>query len=325
MIICNICKSNNIKKLINWENYTIQKCSNCKLIFAEPLPSDEELSSFYQGFLFKKPDETKIPNLIKNRKKELRKLFDFSDQIRFAKDTTFLDYGGGTGIVYKTASDLGMDSYYNDLDEQAKKFTQDRYGLTSDRIIEDITQSDTKFDYIFSDNVIEHVKDPQQFIMDLVKNLKKDGKLVIKTPLASNTELFFNPLITIKGYLFKAMKYNSLKKSITAYLIRFWHCDPPRHLYSFSKNSFENLMSNLGVENLEYNINYYHIPWFTNTFSKIFFTRNKNLVGFDSIFKKLLLLIIIPIETIFQVIKQLLLKLKILSPGGIILTIVNRN
>lgn len=321
MANCPICESEKTKSLLNWKKYTIQKCSNCQLIFSTPLPSNQELEDYYQGFMFNKPEDYEIKRQIEIRTKELKRLFNLPNGSKNLADKRFLDYGGGTGIVYKTASDIGLNCYYSDLDEQAKQFTKTHFGLPDDKIIEEITSSDLTFDYIFSDNVIEHIRDPYNYVKNLLNHLDDKGKLVIKTPHASNTESIFNPYISLKVYFRNATKYNSIPQSILAYFKRFWHCDPPRHIYSFSKNSLVSLMSKFEEEDYDYDISYYKIPWFSNTITKMFFSKDKNLKGLSSILVRLILFPAIPIEAVLQLLRQLLLKLQILTPGGIILTV----
>jgi len=321
MITCPICQSGNTRELIQWKEFTINKCCDCKVIFSYPEPTNDELEKFYQGFMFRKPEDYEIRKHLKKRKKELQELFVISETTEGSSSKKFLDYGGGTGMAYKAMSDFGLDSYYHDLDKQAKKFSQEKFGLTMEKVIEDVTKCNIKFDYILSDNVIEHVKNPHEFIGNLIKHLNSGGRIVIKTPHASNTELLLNPVISIKRYFLPALKYNSLRKSIRAYLLRFWCCDPPRHLYSFSKKSFDHVMKLNNEDGIRYTVSYYEVPWFENTITKQFFTKDKKLKGFHSVGVRILIFPIIPLELILQGIRKLLLKLKILSPGGLILTI----
>lgn len=322
---CPICESTKVKELLSWKKYSIQKCTDCKLIFATPLPSDKELTEFYQGFMFNKPEEYEIQKQIKTRKKELKNLFKLPKQMDGLSGKKFLDYGGGTGVAFKTISEFGIDSYYHDLDEEAKGFSKKYFGLTKEKIVDEITSCTIQFDYIFSDNVIEHVKDPQEFVLNLMNQLNSGGKIIIKTPHASNTDVLFNPFITVKGYFMSALKYNSFIKSIKAYLLRFWSCDPPRHLYSFSKDSLDQLMANMEMDSFSHEILYYENPWFNNTITKQVFSKDKKLKGITSILIRLLVLPIIPFELVLQVTRKLLLKIGILSPGGIILAINKRS
>ena len=318
---CTICKSEETRELLKWNKYTINKCNNCQLIFTTPLPSDNELNKFYQSFMFKKPENDEIRKRTKKRKKELKKLFNFSDISETHLNKRFLDFGGGTGIAYNSISELGFDAYYHDPDNEAVKFTADKFGLTPEKTINDINKCNIKFDYILSDNVIEHVRSPYDFVKNLLNKLENGGTLVIKTPHASNTEIILNPVISINGYFLTALKNNSLKRAIQAYLARFWHCDPPRHLYSFSKNSLSRMMAKLQTSKIDFGISYYHTEWFDNTITRKFFLRPKRLKGLRSVFIRLIIFPVLPVEILLQIIKHLFLKLGILSPGGIILRI----
>ncbi|WP_243414808.1 methyltransferase domain-containing protein [Flagellimonas aquimarina] len=230
----------------------------------------------------------------------------------------FLDFGAGTGIAYKAACELGFECYYQDLDNEAKDFTIKNFGLQSKNIIEDIESCDKKFDLIFSDNVIEHVKTPFTFIENLLNLLNDGGQLVIKSPHSGNTETYFNPMISINKYLFTALKYNSIKMTFRGFLKRFWHCDPPRHLYSFSKDSFKYLVEKSKHVGISHEILYYRTSWFSNTVTKRFFSRDKKKSPLKSIVIRLLVWPIILIEGILQVFQKVLLSLGLLSPAGII-------
>jgi len=318
MTHCPICEAEKSKLLLNWKTYAIHKCATCKLIFTTPLPSDKELQDFYQGFMFNKPEFWEIKKAIVKKKKELIALFNI-DQNTDHSNKKILDYGGGTGIAYKAMCELGLDTYYQDLDENAISFTQTNFGLPKKKTIRSLDETNIKFDYIFSDNVIEHVKEPIAFTKALSNNLAEGGVLVIKTPHASNTEILFNPIISINGYFLGALKYNSLFKSLQACMNRFWHSDPPRHLYSFSAPSLIKLAQQMNLKNIHPAVAYYKIPIFENTITKQFFSKDKRLSGIKSVLIRVLLLPILPIEFLLQLSKELLLFLKILTPGGIIL------
>ena len=318
---CPVCNYRETKDLLKWKTYSINKCNNCRLIFSTPLPTDIELEEFYQGFMFRKPNNLKIQRLTKKRIKELRILFNLTGKVKSFSNKKFLDFGGGTGIVYNAICELGFDAYYHDLDNEAIAFTVENFGLTSEKTIHDIAKCDIKFDYIFSDNVIEHAKNPHDFLKNLLDHLEAGGTIVIKTPHASNTESIFNPVITLKGYFLTALKYNSLKRALLAYFKRFWHCDPPRHLYSFSKNSLSYLITKLETQKINFEILYYKSPWFENTITKQFFTKDKKLIGFNSFLIRLIVFPVILLEIFLQITQHLFSQLGVLSPGGIILRI----
>lgn len=315
---CQFCQNERFNPLLNWGRFTISECSQCRVVFASPLPSDEELNAFYQGFLFNQPKQSDIDALLSGRKKELKTLFHLTGTHAGRR---FLDVGGGTGMAYKAAKELGLVAFYQDLDDQAKNFTKEHFGLTDEFIIDALETSETTFDYVFSDNVIEHVKHPIAFANLLYSKLAKGGTLVIKTPNARNTEMYFNPIISIKGYIFRAMKDNSVSTVVFLIFKRFWHCDPPRHLYSFSAESFNHLVARMNHNDIEHSISYYRTPWFSNTISKWFFKGDMASNPVKSILIRCFIWPILPIEITLQTLKWLFLELGVVSPGGLILTI----
>lgn len=315
MIHCKVCDSDGVEKIVDWKDYTIYKCTNCNLIFTNPLPDDQLLIDFYQGFLFNKPKKNTIQKEVRNRKKELKTLFNFQS---LDTNTLYLDYGGGTGSSYKAASELGLNAYYHDLDEKAKAFVKETHGLDDDHIIDDIEKTATRFDYIFSDNVIEHVKDPVKFTTDLKDILHVGGQMVIKTPHGMNTEILFYPFISLKGYTFAALKYNPLPVVIKSYFKRFWHCDPPRHLYAFSKQNLELIAKKAGFRDDEIEVSYYRVPLFDFSLTKMFVSI-KARHGIRSMFLRVIYLPIIPLELLSKLLQSVLISLNVLSAGGIIL------
>ena len=286
------------------------------MIYSNPLPTDKELFDFYQGFLFKKPDKDKVHKEVEKRKTELIELFGWSSS-GDTQNKKFLDIGGGVGIATKAAKEFGLDAHYLDVDQESVSFVRDELRIDDDHIFTHISaMQDKKFDFIFADNVIEHDKYPIEFTDKLYSLLKPNGILIIKTPHAGNTEAVFYPRINLRGYFFRSLKYNSLKNSIYGYINRWWHCDPPRHLYSFSEESFREILNVLKIPN--YEINYYRLPLFKYSIIEFLFSKPK---GLKEILIKILVLPALPVELISKLVQLFLTKLKAISPSGIILKV----
>jgi len=321
MSLCNICGSNKSSLLLNAKEFSVLKCDWCSIIYANPIPDDEKLAKFYQGFLFRKPNRKKLRSNIEKKKKELISLFNLAENNN--KGKKFLDYGAGTGVSYASSIALGFDSYYQDLDNQAKQYAIENLGLKKEQIIDTLNGKNKKFSYIITDNVIEHVPDPISFTKDLVNVLEVEGVLIIKTPNAMNSEVLLIPLIIIR-YVKLAIKSNGLMKGFKAFFSRYWHCDPPRHLYSFSKKSMQALIENLKIENISSEVFYYKLPAFDNTIIKEYFSPDKNKSLVKSIFLRIVLFPYIIVEFLLVALRMLLLKIGILSSGGIYLKIIKK-
>lgn len=322
MTNCPICGFVNTKLILKWESYQIYKCQNCNLIFATPLPTLLELEKFYQGFLFRKPDKKSIPTLTKRRKAELIKHFKLKPPFNLEGKSVF-DFGGGTGITYNALTLLGFDAYYSDVDKDAITFTQENFGLTTDNIVHDIKSCKIKFDYIFSNHVIEHVINPIEFVSDLASCLKVGGTLVIKTPHGGNSEVLLN-VVVIKGYLLNSLKYNSVRTALNSLFQRFWHCDPPRHLYSFTKESLTEITSKLPSTIYDSEIYGNQLSTFSNTLTHHFLSKDKVSSKYKALIKKVIFLPFVPFDVLLQLIKYLLLKIGLLTPGEIVLKIKRR-
>tara|TARA_R110000868_G_scaffold70816_6_gene207940 strand:+ start:347 stop:1312 length:966 start_codon:yes stop_codon:yes gene_type:complete len=314
---CPICNDEKVEELIDWNSFKIHRCLKCKLLFATPLPSEEQLMQFYQGFLFKQPDIAAIQKEIQARKKEIKGLFGL-DSI---DGQSFLDYGGGTGVVFKAITELGLVPYYYDIDEKAIEFTKSNFGLRSDQMVLNIKTCEKRFNYIFSDNVIEHILDPYDFIDALYQKLEKGGKLILKTPNASNTETYFNFLIVFQSYFIRAIPSNGILKSTRVLFKRSWHCDPPRHIYSFTKESFDCLMEKMGIPKSNYEIDYYSTPWFSNTITKQFFSKDKHNNVLKSIILRIITVPVVILEVVLQTLKWLFINLNLVSKSGLVLKI----
>lgn len=319
---CPICKAPSPQRILAWKEFSIYRCQNCKLRYATPMPSDEELFEFYQGFLYRPPAMDKLPKLLAHRRAELKRLFgpDSSDW----KGKSFLDYGGGTGVAYAAAKELGLEVYYQDLDLQAQQFVQDHFGLTEERTIPKLEARTKDFDYIFSDNVIEHLNTPLEYLQGIRAALNENGMAVIKTPHGGNTEIFFYPLISIRDYALRARKFNGLSTVWKAYWQRFWHCDPPRHLFSFTKDSLVTLAKDAGFRAENIQISYYNLPLYKYSLLNMFFDF-KTYRSAKSMVIRLLMLPFLVLESLSKVILLLLRVLGIISPAGIVLSVRKRN
>ncbi|PLX08159.1 MAG: hypothetical protein C0596_07620 [Marinilabiliales bacterium] len=304
--------------MIKINSYSIFKCSNCGLIFTNPLPEDKDLDEYYQGFLFNEPKPDKIKKQIESRTNELNAHFiPKSDDL---SQISFLDYGGGTGAMFEAARKTGYDAFYFDIYKESVGFVKNNFGLSEDEQIKDLSLKGRTFDYIWSDNVIEHVKDPSLFIKTLYDSLNPDGKLIIKTPQASNTETCFVFALSMLSYFKRAVKENSLMKSLASVLrYRFWHCEPPRHLYAFSKKSILEIAESLDIDKSRIKMSDYYMSMFLYSLPYTFFKMPNTL--FKYVFGLAIIPFIIP-EFFVILLRVLLSKLGLISGTGLIIKII---
>ncbi len=294
-------------------NRKLCHCPACGVLFSDPMPSPQEIDEFYQGFLYRRPDIVEIDQLIVRKQAELIRLF--GDSIKAGR--TFLDYGGGTGVATLAAAKLGLHVTFFEIDRQAVEFVQE---LTKGLPVSTCdTLSDLngqRFDIIFVDNVIEHVREPRALIEQLYSRLAQGGQLIFKTPHARSTELLFHPAVSVGSYLRRVLQYNGVQKALSAAAFRPWSLDPPRHLYSFSPKSLMLLAEQVGVG--ETAIDYYRIPLWEYAYAKRILRIPRSLRDAVGWFMSVA---ISPFELASKCVEAFFRKISLLSPGGLTLRI----
>ena len=92
-----------------------------------------------------------------------------------------LDVGCNIGCTVKAALDMGFNAYGIDLNEPSVKKSHDIFPELKDRISH-TSEIEGKFDVITSDQVIEHIEEPIEWLKTLSDHLNDDGFIFIGTP-----------------------------------------------------------------------------------------------------------------------------------------------
>lgn len=317
---CLVCESNKAGFVCKMNGYDVYRCKSCGLIFTSPMPDDKTINEFYQGFLFDKPNIQNIKSKIPSRKKDLLRTINLKEQDCVGK--SFFDYGGGIGLSFAAAQACGFDAFYYDIDNQAIDFAIKYLGLRPENIINNPENDSTKFDVILCDNVIEHVKDPKHLIGFLFDKLNTGGILVVKTPRASNLESAF--IFSAWGlvYFKKSLFENGLVTALKSVIVhRYWHAEPPRHLFSFSDKSMIVMAKESCAPNCQVEVSSYEIPFFK-------YSIGDTLLHIRNPFLRLIFLIIflpiILLEIPVIILRFVLVKLRIISLAGMTVRIVKK-
>lgn len=128
-----------------------------------------------------------------------------------------LEVGSGTGNISEFFVNNKYDISVSDLRENYRIILKDKFNLPENKVLDlDIVAPDfdikskellNSFDSVFSLNVVEHIKDDDLAIKNMVKLLKPGGNLVILVP--AYQALYNNFDTTLEHY----RRYN--KKSLT--------------------------------------------------------------------------------------------------------------
>jgi len=198
---CPICKSLALepyamKQVAGFPHLSRSKCSQCSIVFANPMATTQELNLFYANYYDKGNFEALE---YKNKTIQLFKDIDASavqdlqqfdkTVFRYAPNAVFLDIGFGLGFQLYLAQKVGAAFVYGtELDKDAIDFVKP-YLPNSNLFHGDLAEAkyhDNFFDTINLCHVIEHVLDPIQYAQELYRITKQGGVLIVATPNISS-------------------------------------------------------------------------------------------------------------------------------------------
>lgn len=234
-----------------YERYDYHCCPNCDFIFQHPLPTTEQINAFYPNNYDVYEEQSRLKEISNVRKSILKRYYGYSHlktslftdllssfgiklnssyEIPFKQNGLLLDVGCGNGRYLDGMQKLGWKAKGVEFNEHAVSVCKlsnldvhhgDLFSANFDAEI---------FDVINVSHVIEHVPNPKQFFSELSRILKKNGKLIIKTP-------------------------NSKALGRSLFNTNWFPNEVPRHLYLFSKENLKELAvaNHLEIEKIRTN------------------------------------------------------------------------
>ncbi len=242
---CPACGSHGVRyRFAAADEFGLAKCGECGLVRTEPMPDEEFLAEFYQGFRFLEPSMENLESQVDRVAESLRHFIGPATQ-----GGTFLDFGGGAGIYCLAAAKLGYESSLFEVDRQMAEFAREKMGLA--RVFTDLGDlADRKFSVILACHVIEHARDPGGFLSLLRGLLREDGVLVVATPNAAMAEKYVRPrhLLRYFGRMLGAGAKWPAALAIVMSADSVFCWDAPRHLFAFTAGSLRKLAARHGFD-----------------------------------------------------------------------------
>jgi 2-polyprenyl-3-methyl-5-hydroxy-6-metoxy-1,4-benzoquinol methylase len=204
---CPICKSKQIgpyamkyQKGFPHNSRTI--CKSCGIVFANPVADEQELNAFYKNYYdkgnfgnlqYKQKTISQFENIQKATIQELLKL---DRNVKYyTGEGNYLDVGFGLGFHLYIAQKLGYHVYGTELDKDCIDFVQP-YILTAQLYNGDLLSAkyeNNQFDIINICHVIEHLIDPNSYLLELNRIVKNEGLIIAEIELQSEDEAFEKP------------------------------------------------------------------------------------------------------------------------------------
>ncbi|MGH7998638.1 MAG: class I SAM-dependent methyltransferase [Brasilonema sp.] len=187
--VCNVCEQprtfesaievnqiySNLRKFQE-QKFTVWRCSSCRSLHSK---EEVDLDYYYEGYpVHEVLSKQELPSnyflrYVPRRIQYSR--FQLLKKQGFQKEHKLLDYGCADGALLSLLQEMGYKNVFG-YDPYYPKY--------SDKKV-----LDERYDVIISQDVIEHVNEPREFLDQLLGSLKKDGLLVIGTPNADEIDL----------------------------------------------------------------------------------------------------------------------------------------
>jgi SAM-dependent methyltransferase len=237
---CIICKSLDTRPFLRTQDYhygipgefSLVRCVGCGLVHLNPIPTSDELASFYSKDYYAYQSVAK-PSKLKRFIRRLLGITMRTHDPEFAHPGEFLDIGCGSGNYLDKMSAEGWSVRGVEPSkfgaEEGRNFGFDIFNGT----LHEAKFPTGVFDYVRSNHSFEHLPNPKETLDEISRILKPDGKLYIGIP---NIE---------------SLPYKIFGKY-------WWHLGVPVHTYSYSVKTISALMSQSGflVDKVYFNSNF---------------------------------------------------------------------
>lgn len=169
------------------------KCDACQMIYLFPSHSEEEELSFYkkefEKYMEKRTGQDKDwsspeKHFISNQH-EVRRRMPFLESY-LTEGQKILEIGCSSGFMLSALKGKGMDVYGLDPSEGFIEYVKSK-GIPAYKTLEQLRKKyDLAFDLIIHYYVLEHIRNPAEFIKEYMGLLNDAGKMIFEVPCATD-------------------------------------------------------------------------------------------------------------------------------------------
>jgi SAM-dependent methyltransferase len=173
-------------------SWKLVECNSCGVISMMPLPTDEQLASYYGAY--SQDDKVDLSQRFGSRYPKLRKLFhrlsgdvDPRDFVHVPVGARVLDYGCGHAGYLSDFHHRGIAISGAEIAQYAVEACRNHgYDVHKVDDFSRIPFDAREFDIVYLMQVFEHLRDPHEFLQELSRILKNGGMLYLAVPNAAS-------------------------------------------------------------------------------------------------------------------------------------------
>lgn len=228
---CNLCGSEQAEMVTDSLRFGIRRnvvrCTGCRLVYLFPLMSEEEERKLYEEeyrniadveghYLPQKAQEFFEVELSANRER-------FQRVERFlTPQSSILEIGCAAGSFLYQAMDRVAECTGIELHRGFSSFVRDELGITVfDVPLEECEFPPESFDAVFLFHVLEHIRDPVNYLLLLHNILKKGGHVFIELPNVNDALLTLYKLNSYRAFYYQpAHSYYFTRQTLSQVLTK---------------------------------------------------------------------------------------------------------
>ncbi len=217
---CIICHNENTEFWGQKGKYTGVQCTNCGLVWVDPLPTYQELEEFYNGYL-----NNRLNNDVLWEQRQQMYILERDFLEQFISVGNVLDLGCGDGGFLNIFSDKWHKFGVEIEDEAVQQGLKKNINVIKGSPEESI-EHDVLFDCVIMRGVIEHFIHPEKVIENVSKSLRE------------------------KGYFYITSTPDVDSFSADLYRGKWNQFEPPAHLFYFSVKTLTRLVEKFGFKKI---------------------------------------------------------------------------
>lgn len=226
---CNLCNSDNYKRLYHIQGVNIVQCNNCGLIYVNPRPSEDELGQLYTKAYYTSQTATGYHDYLESGGTIMNSYRPRLETIeKYKRSGRLLEIGCASGFFLELARERGWQTQGVDISLYATTYARKVLGIDCfTGTLQSANFQKEYFDVVAMWDTLMHLPDPVGTLVEVNRILRQGGVLAMDAlnMTCLNVKLF-------------GKHWSVLQKT-------------QEHLYYFSANTIRKLLDKTGFEVIE--------------------------------------------------------------------------